>query len=89
MSETQQSRINRLKKLKTGDKFAYKNVGYGAVSYETGDSRVWREKGSLFTDTFDRAGGMRWNGTTWEFDGGLGLKTLIVLLEDVPKGELD
>lgn len=80
-------RTRRLKSLKSGDAFAYKNVGYGLVSYEEGDEKIWRKGGKLFTPTFDSIG-MEWNGQTWEFDGGLGLKTLVIFLEDVPKGQL-
>jgi hypothetical protein len=79
-----------LKNIKSGDEFAYKNIGYGLVSYERGggDERVWRTKGRLYTDTFSSIG-MEWDGTTWVFDGGLGMTTKIVRLEDVPLGLLD
>jgi len=83
----QQKRIQRLRKLKPGDKFAYKNVGYGLTSYEGGSDAIGVKKGKLFTETFDSMG-MEWTGTTWKFDGGLGLVTYIVLIEDVPEGQL-
>ncbi|MCC6404937.1 MAG: hypothetical protein IT405_00935 [Candidatus Yanofskybacteria bacterium] len=84
---TVEERTRRLKNLKSGDNFAYKHVGFGLVSYEGGGEKIWRKNGNLFTPTFDSEG-MRWNGQTWEFDGGLGMKTLIVLSEDVPEGQL-
>ena len=84
---TAAERVRRLKGLKSGDEFAYKNVGFGLTSYEKGHGEVWRKGGKLFTSTFDSMG-MEWNGETWVFDGGLGMKTYIALLEDVPEGEL-
>ncbi|MBI2108679.1 MAG: hypothetical protein HYT93_00660 [Parcubacteria group bacterium] len=83
----QQECIRRLRKLKPGDKFAYKNVGYGLTSYEDGSDAIEIKKGKLFTETFDSMG-MEWTGATWKFDGGLGLVTYIVLMEDVPEGQL-
>ena len=83
---TPEERLSRLKNLKPGDKFAYKNSGYGYVTYEDGSDAIEIKKGRLFTNCFDH--GMDWNGQTWKFDSGLGLVTTIVLLEDVPKGEL-
>ena len=83
---TPEDRLRRLKTLKPGDKFAYKNSGYGLVSYEDGSDAIGVKKGRLFTNTFDH--GMDWNGQTWKFDSGLGLVTTIVLMEDVPKGKL-
>lgn len=72
-----------LKKLKAGDKFFYKNVGYGLTSYELGDDIVTQKGGKLFTRTFDSYG-MEWDDRreTWCFDGGLGLKCYIVGFED-------
>ena len=84
---TEAERIRRLKSLKSGQKFCYKNIGFGLTSYEDGSEKVWRKSGKLFTPTFDSMG-MEWNGKTWEFDGGLGMKTLIVLPEDVPPGQI-
>jgi len=83
----EQEIIKKLKNLKPGSKFAYKNTGFGLVSYEKGSDAVGRKKGNLITDTFDHDG-MIWTGRTWKFDGGLGLVTTIVLLEEVPPGEL-
>lgn len=83
----EQDLIRKIKNLKPGDTFAYKNTGFGLVSYERGDDIIERKKGKLITDTFDH-GGMEWTGNTWKFDGGLGLVTTIVLLEQVPPGKL-
>lgn len=83
---TPEDRLKRLKNLKPSDKFAYKNTGYGLVSYEDGSDAIGVKKGRLFTDCFEH--GMDWNGQTWKFDSGLGLVTTVVLIEDVPKGEL-
>ena len=83
---TPEDRLKRLKNLKPGDKFAYKNTGYGLVCYEDGSDAIGVNKSRLFTDCFEH--GMDWNGQTWQFDGGLGLVTTIVLMENVPKGEL-
>ncbi len=82
-----QESIQRLQKLKRGDKFAYKNSGFGHVTYEKGDEVIGRKKGKLLTRSFDTEG-LTWTGTTWKFDAGLGLVTTIVLLEDVPPGGL-
>lgn len=82
-----QERIKKLKGLKPKDEFAYKNAGFGLVSYERGSDIIGQKDGKLFTDTFSEIG-MEWTGDTWSFDGGLGLVTSIVLLADVPKGEL-
>lgn len=85
---TSEERIKRLKNLKTGDKYAYKNVGFGETTYETiSDDKVRHKNGRLFTNVFESRG-MEWTGETWKFDSGLGLVTTIVLLEDVPKGGL-
>ena len=86
-NDPDQQRIKKLKNLRSGVQFAYQNVGFGATTYESGDDTVWRKKGKLFTSTYDKFG-MEWDGKTWKFDGGLGLVTRIVLLEDVPEGEL-
>lgn len=86
-NDPEQQKIKKIKNLKSGDEFAYQNVGFGATTYESGDNKLWRKRGRLFTDTFDKQG-MEWDGNTWKFNGGLGLITRIVLLEDVPKGEL-
>ncbi|MDP3696687.1 MAG: hypothetical protein Q8R55_01490 [Candidatus Taylorbacteria bacterium] len=83
---TPEDRLKRLKNLKPGDKFAYKNTGYGLVSYEDGSDAIGVKKGRLFTDCFEH--GMDWNSQTWKFDSGLGSVTTIVLMGDVPKGEL-
>ena len=82
---SQEQRIQRLKNLKPGDKFAYKNTGDGLATHEDGSDAICIKKGRLFTDTFDH--GMDWDSQTWKFDSGLGLVTTIVLLEDVPKVE--
>ncbi|KKT28113.1 hypothetical protein A3G55_02450 [Candidatus Giovannonibacteria bacterium RIFCSPLOWO2_12_FULL_44_25] len=84
---TPKDRVQKLQKLKSGDKFAYKNVGYGLTSYEIGDDALKIKSGKLFTKTFDSTG-MEWTGQTWKFDGGLGLVTTIVLMEDIPEGAL-
>lgn len=81
-------RIQKLRNLKPGDKFAYKNDGFGTTSYEDGSDAVEIKKGKLFTETFSSKG-MKWSNGTWEFNGGFGMTTSIVLLEDVPKGELN
>src|SRR3989338_3427897 len=83
---TPEDRLKRLKNLKPGYKFAYKNTGYGLVSYEDGSDAIGVKKGRLFTDTFDH--GMDLDGQNWKFNSGLGLVTTVVLTEDVPKGEL-
>lgn len=83
----EQKKIKKLHNLKQGDEFAYKNVGFGLTSYENGGDVLGRQKEKLFTDAFSKMG-MDWNGSTWVFDSGLGMKTYIVLLEDVPEGEL-
>lgn len=85
---TSKNHARRLRNLKPGDKFAYKNVGYGLTSYEVGNDAIKIRKGKLFTETFDSMG-MEWTGQTWKFDGGLGLVTTIVLMEDVPEGALE
>jgi hypothetical protein len=79
-----------LKKLKKGDLVAYKNVGYGIISYERGDAVTAIKGGKLYTPTFDSRG-MTWDSfaNAWVFDGGLGLKTYAILPESVPPGELD
>lgn len=76
-----------LKYLKPGDKFFYKNVGYGLTSYERGDDFIEIRDGKLFTETFDSFG-MEWNGSTWVFDSGLGMRTYIVGPDD-PKAIKD
>jgi len=76
-----------LRKLKPGDRFAYKNVGYGYTTYEEGSDVIGVKKGVLFTHTFDKMG-MMWNGETWQFDSGSGLVTSVVRIEDVPAGQL-
>jgi hypothetical protein len=70
-----------LKNLKPGDKFFYKNVGYGLTSYERGDDVIEVKGRKLYTQTFNKSG-LDWNGSTWVFDGGLGLKTTIVPGDD-------
>lgn len=82
---SRQSKLKKLRNLRPGDKFAYKNVGFGCTSYEKGDNVIEVRRGKLFTETFDGMG-MEWDGETWKFDGGVGLVTYIVLMEDVPKG---
>lgn len=81
--------MTNLKDIKPGDKFFYKNVGYGLTSYERGDDAVAVRKGLLFTETFSSAG-MEWNESkqTWVFDGGLGLRTFIVAGDD-PKANAE
>ncbi len=81
-----EDRLKRLRTLKPGDKFAYKNSGYGLVTYEKGNDAVRVKGGKLFTETCDHDG-MEWNGETWEYDSGLGLVTTICLMEDVPQGK--
>lgn len=66
-----------LQKLKKGDKFFYKNVGYGLVTYEKGNDFLKIEDGRLFTRTFDSIG-FQWGPKGWFFDGGLGLVTYVV-----------
>lgn len=85
---TPEDRVRRLKNLKPDDKFVYKNVGHGLTSYELGSDAIKIRKGKLFTETFDSTG-MEWTGKTWKFDGGMGLITTIVLMEDVPRGALE
>lgn len=72
-----------LSKLKPGDKFFYKNVGYGLTSYERGDDAVEIRDGKLFTKTVNSFG-MDWddNAKTWVFDGGLGMTCSIVGPDD-------
>ena len=79
--------MKSLKNLKAGDEFAYKNIGYGLVSYEKGDDATGRKKGRLMTECFSDIG-MDWDERqeTWFFDSGLGLRTEIVRIEDVPLG---
>ena len=73
--------MSELANLKAGDKFFYRNDGYGLTSYERGDDAIEIHDGKLFTDTFDKIG-MEWDGKTWVFDGGLGIKTSIVAADD-------
>ena len=75
-----------LKKINKKTEFVYKNVGFGLVSYEDGCDYVCKKKGKLYTEMFDC--GMEWNGHTWEFDGGLGLRTLVVLKSELSPDEL-
>lgn len=70
-----------MKDLKPGDLVAYKNVGYGLISYEGPDTVVEIRDGKLFTETFDSMG-MEWKAGQWIFDTGLGLKTIAVDPED-------
>lgn len=70
-----------LKALKKGDKFFYKNVGYGAVTYEEGNDFSHIEGERLFTRTFDSIG-FQWGPKGWFFDSGLGLVTFIVPGDD-------
>ncbi len=79
-----EKRITKLKELKPGDEFAYKNVGYGCVTYDHGGDAVEIKNGKLYTESFSEMG-MEWDGRTWKFDGGLGLVTYIVLMKDVPE----
>lgn len=85
---TPEKRVERLKNLKRNDTFAYKNVGYGYTTYEEGSDVIETRDGKLFTDAFEDLG-MDWTDQTWKFDGGLGLVTTIVLMEDVPEGALE
>jgi hypothetical protein len=73
--------MSELQNLKPGDKFFYKNVGYGLTSYERGDDAVEIKDGKLFTETFNTFG-MEWKNDQWVFDGGLGMKTFIVGPDD-------
>jgi len=77
-----------LKRLKPGDQFSYKNIGYGLVSYEDGSDAIGIKNGRLFTDTFDKVG-MEWNGKTWVFNGGLGMTTEIASIEELRKYEAE
>lgn len=83
-SRASQAKLKKLRNLKPGDEFAYKNVGFGYITYEKGGDVVEKKKGKLFTETFSKMG-MEWNGKTWKFDGGVGLVSYIVLMEDVPQ----
>lgn len=74
------------KNLGPKDKFSYKNIGYGLISYEEGSDAIGVKKGKLYTDTFDKMG-MEWNGTTWVFDGGLGLRTEIATIAELKEYE--
>ena len=76
-----------LKKINAKTEFVYKNIGYGYISYERGNDFVCKKKGKLYTQTFERSG-MEWNGNTWEFDGGLGLKTIVMLKSDLTPDQL-
>ena len=64
--------------------FAYKNVGFGCVTYEKGDKVIGLKDGRLRTRTFDSEG-LQWDGQRWKFDAGLGLVTSIVPLTEVPE----
>jgi hypothetical protein len=72
--------MSDLKNLKPGDKLFYKHVGYGLTSYERGEV-VEIKDGKLYTPSFD-TDGMDWNGSTWVFDAGLGLRTTVVPADD-------
>jgi hypothetical protein len=63
-------------------KFAYKNVGYGLVSYEAGDDFDRYEDGKLYTNTFSSYG-MEWRGDRWRHDSGFGMRSYLVRREDM------
>jgi hypothetical protein len=69
-------------KLSKGDKIFYKNIGYGYVSYEP-DVVIDIIDNKLFTNCFSEHG-MQWDekGKYWFFDGGLGLKQIVVSNDD-------
>lgn len=76
--------INKIKNLQPGDKFAYKNVGFGMDSYEPANDIIEIKNGKLITRIFET--GMNWNGKTWEFKADtFDWITSIVLIENVPK----
>ena len=81
--------MKSLKNIKRGQQIAYKNIGFGLVSYEEPDEviSVSRTKGKIFTSTFEREG-MQWDGRkgVWFFDGGLGMRTEGIHPDDVPDG---
>lgn len=75
--------LEATKKMTGECKFAYKNVGYGVVSYEMGHGPIEQQDGKLFTDTFE-SDGMVWkDGQGWLFDSGLGLQTYAIAWEDL------
>jgi len=78
----------RRKALKKGDAFVYCNVGFGYTTYEAASDIERKKNTKLFTQTFSK-GGMDWDARrgTWVFDGGTGMLTIIMLREEVPKGE--
>ncbi len=81
-------KTEKMRRLKAGDKIFYKNSGFGLVSYEGPDVVYKRKKNKLFTGTFDSSP-MEWDGTTWKFDGGVGLVVYAVLENDVPERALE
>lgn len=84
IDKKQQERIDRIKNLKPGDYFAYKNVGFGIVSYELGSDALEVKNGKLITQIFFDTG-MEWTGQTWQFEFETsGLTTSIVLEEEIP-----
>lgn len=68
--------------------FAYKNVGYGVISYEGGNDFDRYEDGALFTDTFDRDGGLQWGRGEWFYDGGLGMRTSVIKRDDMTDAQI-
>lgn len=62
----------------------YKNVGFGVVSYEyCNDDNLKIKNGKLLTETFDREG-LSWDGEYWKYNGGLGMVTYLVSIDEVP-----
>lgn len=72
--------------MKKGDMVFYKNIGYGVVSYEGPDMVIRKRGNRLYTQAFDKQG-LKWDGRTWVFDGGLGLVTYVVSFDDIPPNE--